>query len=64
MLSTPFSRSRAEVSSAENPPPMKSTSTSSTIGARGTISPPYGSLAYLASSPFSSEVNCCVPSGR
>ena len=41
--STPTSRRRADVSSAENPPPMKSTSTVSSIGSRGTISPPYGS---------------------
>src|SRR6185312_8613268 len=34
MLSTPRSRSRAAVSSAEKPPPMNSTSTSSAIGAR------------------------------
>jgi hypothetical protein len=38
--STPTSRRRAEVSSAENPPPMNSTSTVSSIGSRSMIGPP------------------------
>ena len=43
--STPFSRRRAEVSRAEKPPPMNSTSTSSLIGSRSMCSSTYGSVS-------------------
>jgi hypothetical protein len=45
MLSTPRSRNLAEVSSAENPPPMNSTSTVSVIGSRSVQPSAYGSTA-------------------
>ena len=64
MDSTPRSRNRPEVSRAEKPPPMKSTSTLSTIGSRGVTSGAYGSFSYRESSPCSSVMYWLVPSGR
>jgi hypothetical protein len=47
MLSTPTSRSRAEVRSAEKPPPMKRHSTVSLIASRGLGASAYVSISYF-----------------